>query len=128
MPCLLKIIKFIWRIKAGNFRKLRYYNFSTTDVRGPDESWKPNIPLDIAKIPDAFMSASNQLIKERSQNTAIAFMYLPPPPTPKQKVGVKDDQLSKMRVRYLELLSILTEDLPPTVLVHGIHAVTSTAI
>ena len=117
-----------WRNRAGNFRNLRYYNFSTTDVRGQDESWKPNIPLDMSKIPDAFMSASNQLIKERSHNTAIAFMYLPPPPTSKQKVGVTDDQLSKMRVRYLELLSILTEDLPPTVLVHGIHAVTSTAI
>ena len=127
MACLLKLY-IIWRNRAGSFRNLRYYNFSTTDVRGEDESWKPNIPLDMSKIPNAFMSASNQLIKERSHNTAIVFMYLPPPPTSKQKVGVTDDQLSKMRVRYLELLSILTEDLPPTVLVHGIHAVTSTAI
>ena len=125
---LLDVLFTKWGNRAGNFRNFCYHNFSTTDVRGQDESWKPNIPLDMSKIPDAFMSASNQLIKERSHNTAIAFMYLPPPPTSKQNVGATDDQLSKMRVRYLELLSILTEDLPPTVLVHGIHAVTSTAI
>ena len=76
------------------------------------------------KIPDAFMSAANNIIQERCKNTAIVFMYLPSP----RLVGMNENEATKMRIRHLELLSILTENLPPTVLVHGIHAVTSTAI
>jgi potassium/chloride transporter 9 len=76
------------------------------------------------KIPDAFMSSSNNLIRERCKNTAIVFMYLPLP----RLIGMDENEATALRIRHLELLSILTENLPPTVLVHGIHAVTSTAI
>ena len=80
------------------------------------------------KIPDAFMSSANKLIREKCKNTAISFMYLPPPPSSKSGNINELKETSAERIRYLELLSILTENLPPTVLVHGIHAVTSTAI
>lgn len=47
-------------------------------------------------------------------------MYLAPPPV----IGSEDWQ-EKSR-HYLELLTELTVDLPPTILVHGVHTVTST--
>ena len=78
------------------------------------------------KIPDEFMAASNKLILERCKNTAITFMYIQKPPISAERVD--ENEVNKMRIRYFELLSILTENLPPTVLVHGLHAVTSTAI
>lgn len=93
----------------------------------PDgEPRKRSTKLDMMKIPDEFMSASNKLILERCKNTAISFMYIQKPPI--STVDIDQNEANKMRIRYFELLSILTENLPPTVLVHGIHAVTSTAI
>ena len=53
-------------------------------------------------------------------------MYIQKPPI--STVDIDQNEANKMRIRYFELLSILTKNLPPTVLVHGIHAVTSTAI
>ena len=78
------------------------------------------------KIPDEFMSASNKLILERCKNTAITFMYIQKPPISTEEID--GNEANKIRIRYFELLSILTANLPPTVLVHGLHAVTSTAI
>ena len=93
----------------------------------PDgEPRKRSTKLDMMKIPDEFMSASNKLILERCKNTAISFMYIQKPPI--STVDIDQNEANKMRIRYFELLSILTKNLPPTVLVHGIHAVTSTAI
>lgn len=93
----------------------------------PDgEPRKRSTKLDMMKIPDEFMSASNKLILERCKNTAISFMYIQKPPI--STGDIDQNEADKMRIRYFELLSILTENLPPTVLVHGIHAVTSTAI
>ena len=53
-------------------------------------------------------------------------MYVQQPPISTE--GMDENNLNEMRIRYFELLSILTENFPPTVLVHGPYAVTSTAI
>ena len=92
----------------------------------PDGEPRKSTKLDMMKIPDEFMSASNKLILERCKNTAITFMYIQKPPISTEIINETD--INTMRIRYFELLSILTENLPPTVLVHGLHAVTSTAI
>lgn len=64
----------------------------------------------------------NQLIKQHSLQTATIFMYLPAPP-----VSNTWDENTIYR-QYLQLLTELTADLPPTVLVHGVSAVTSTTL
>lgn len=64
----------------------------------------------------------NQIVRDKSNATAVTFMYLPAPP----KVGTID--YKERCHHYLDLLTELTYDLPPTILVHGINAVTSTTL
>ncbi|GAB0098265.1 solute carrier family 12 member 9 [Sergentomyia squamirostris] len=69
-----------------------------------------------------YMQKVNQLIRERSDQTACSFIYLAAPPSAS---GVHAPAKS---LAYLDLLTELTADLPPTILVHGIHAVNSTTL
>lgn len=69
-----------------------------------------------------FIFRANEIIRERSDQTAVSFIYLAAPP----KIEAADfEERSK---RYLELLTELTADLPPTILVHGVNTVTSTTL
>ncbi|XP_077864802.1 solute carrier family 12 member 9-like, partial [Saccoglossus kowalevskii] len=68
-------------------------------------------------ISDAYLHGINKLVKGHQGNTAVTFCYLPLPPAD-----------NKLHLRYLEQLQIMTEGFTPTFLVHGINAVTSTAL
>jgi hypothetical protein len=61
----------------------------------------------------------NQLLRQHSEQTAASFLYLPVPPHGDEAV---------IYPTYLQLLTELTADLPPTVLVHGVSPVTSTTL
>jgi len=77
--------------------------------------------MDIPKYYDVFMYGRvNKLIRNQSAETAICFIYLP---MPKELRG-SDLQ----NVSYLNSLTDLTNNLPPTVLVNGVSAVTSTTL
>lgn len=65
----------------------------------------------------AYVSGVNAMIKQQSQLTSVILLYLPPPPP------TSSDQLT-----YLKYVDALTVNLPPTLLVHGINPVTSTAL
>ncbi|XP_053693101.1 solute carrier family 12 member 9 [Sabethes cyaneus] len=69
-----------------------------------------------------YMQRINQTIRDKSNATAVTFMYLPAPP----KLSTID--YKEKSHHYLDLLTELTYDLPPTILVHGINAVTSTTL
>lgn len=69
-----------------------------------------------------YMQRANQVIRDKSNATAVTFIYLAAPP----KVSHPNFEL--LSRYYLELLSELTSELPPTILVHGINAVTSTTL
>lgn len=58
----------------------------------------------------------------KSSATAASFIYLPAPPKLYTPNWNRKSQL------YLELLTELTADLPPTILVHGISTVISTTL
>lgn len=60
------------------------------------------------------------MIRERSNQTAATFIYLAPPP------AIGPPNWNERSRQYLDLLNELTVDLPPTILVHGVHTVTST--
>jgi len=67
-------------------------------------------------ISRAYLLNVNQIMREQSEQTALTFVYLPPPPRVKNSG------------QYLQCLTELTADLPPTVMVHGVSAVTSTTL
>lgn len=64
----------------------------------------------------------NKIIQERSNQSACTFLYLAPPP------NINSSNWESASRQYLELLTELTVDLPPTILVHGVHTVTSTTL
>lgn len=69
-----------------------------------------------------YMQRVNQIIQMKSSATAASFIYLPPPPKLYSPNWNRKSQL------YLDLLTELTVDLPPTILVHGISTVISTTL
>jgi len=72
----------------------------------------------IAEFPKSFVSAVNEMIKRNSADTAVSFLNLPLPPV----------SHAQQHEEYIEGLRLLTADLPPTLLVHGLSSVISTAL
>ncbi|KAJ8680321.1 hypothetical protein QAD02_016108 [Eretmocerus hayati] len=70
----------------------------------------------------AYILNVNKLIRRHCTLTAAVFIYLPAPPN----MNTWDKEM--LHKQYLQLLTELTADLPPTLLVHGVSAVTSTTL
>ena len=68
--------------------------------------------LNISRIPNEFMEASNTVIKEKSRDTAVSFLMLPQPPK-------NDEQIR----RFYDLLAIQSQGLHPIMYVHGLKTV-----
>ncbi|CAB3369964.1 Hypothetical predicted protein [Cloeon dipterum] len=83
----------------------------------PSEAQQGQTPLPTVQ----HMQGINHLIRQRSDNSAAIFVYLPSPP--ELVHGESADAEA-----YLNLLTELTQGLPPTVLVRGVSAVISTTI
>ncbi|MFH4983586.1 hypothetical protein AB6A40_010295 [Gnathostoma spinigerum] len=75
------------------------------------------VMMESVDMPDQYVSAMNDMIKNNSGSATVCLLNLPTPP---QDVALGE--------RYLEVLRILTKDLPPTLLVHGISSVISTSL
>lgn len=76
-----------------------------------------NFPGNATCISDEYLKAANRLILEQSPSPTIRFLYLPRPPAD-----------TSLYPSYLHQLELLTRDLGPTLLVHGVSAVTSTEL
>ncbi|XP_022111158.1 solute carrier family 12 member 9-like isoform X2 [Acanthaster planci] len=70
-----------------------------------------------SQVSDSYIQGVNDMIREQSAKTVVAFCYLPLPPTD-----------SLQQADYIRHLDALTFNLPPTVLVHGIQEVACTAL
>ncbi|XP_067157828.1 solute carrier family 12 member 9 isoform X2 [Apteryx mantelli] len=82
-----------------------------------EEESTVNFPANATQVSDEYVCAANKLILEQGPAPAVRFLYLPRPPA--------DTSLYPL---YLHHLDLLTRDLGPTVLVHGVSAVTSTQL
>ncbi|XP_030384423.1 solute carrier family 12 member 9 [Scaptodrosophila lebanonensis] len=69
-----------------------------------------------------YMQRANQIIRERSDQTALSFIYLAAPPK------LTSTDFAQRSSNYMDLLTELTAELPPTILVHGVSTVTSTTL
>ncbi|KAI4479271.1 hypothetical protein M0802_014398 [Mischocyttarus mexicanus] len=86
------------------------------------ESGSENVDNTLSNVSKTYILSINELIRQHSSNTATSFIYLPAPP-----VSNTWDENSMYR-QYLQLLTELTRNLQPIVLVHGVSAVTSTTL
>ncbi|EJD75313.1 amino acid permease [Loa loa] len=78
----------------------------------------PSAPLrESVDLPLPYLTALNDLIKKNSGDAAVCLLNLPTPP----KEVSRSEQ-------YLEVIRHLTDGLPPTLLVHGLSSVISTAL
>jgi hypothetical protein len=68
-------------------------------------------------INDVYIRGVNDLIRQQCDNTSCLYLYLPRPP--------RDKSLSQ---RYMRVLDILSNDLPPVMFVHGVSSVTCTQL
>lgn len=73
----------------------------------------------LPQLSDEYVSGINDLIRHHSDNTAVTFCYLPRTPY---------DAGTSEYTQYLAYLKALTDRLPPTIIVHGVHPVTSTTL
>ena len=64
-----------------------------------------------------YVKSINRMLVDRSDQTAVSFMYLPSAPRQQNQYEA-----------YLDNLDLLTEGMPPTLLVHGTDQVVSTSI
>ncbi|KRY65145.1 Solute carrier family 12 member 9, partial [Trichinella pseudospiralis] len=89
-------------------------------IYGEDESEESYSSVDqsgLLAMPRRFLRCFNQLLRKQSSSTGVVFLNLPPPPA--------DPALSDA---YLKCLECITDGLPPTLLIHGIGSVISTAL
>ncbi|KFQ46459.1 Solute carrier family 12 member 9, partial [Nestor notabilis] len=82
-----------------------------------EEEETMNFPANATQVSDEYVCAANKLVLEQSPAPVVRFLYLPRPPA--------DTTLYPL---YLHQLELLTRGLGPTVLVHGVSAVTSTQL
>ncbi|XP_055863932.1 solute carrier family 12 member 9-like isoform X2 [Biomphalaria glabrata] len=73
---------------------------------------------EFAQVPQAYLEGVNSLLQANLNQSAVTFMYLPRPPSSGQNTYTA----------YLEQLSAISSWSHPTVFVHGLHPVTSTAL
>mgnify|MGYP001469003741 FL=1 len=65
----------------------------------------------------AYLMSACETVRRRSSETAVTFLYLPSPPNKERDY-----------VKYLDSLTTLTDNWPPTLMIRGVSPVTSTTL
>lgn len=81
-----------------------------------DDDYVNSFPSNATRISDDFLLAVNRLIQDSGRPApAVRFLYLPRPPADTRRYAT-----------YLRQLELLTRDLGPTLLIHGVTPVITT--
>ncbi|CDQ80293.1 unnamed protein product [Oncorhynchus mykiss] len=84
--------------------------------RQGDDDYVNSFPSNATRLSDEYLSAVNRLILEQAHPPpAVRFLYLPRPPADTRRYTA-----------YLRQLELLTKDLGPTLLIHGVTPVLTT--
>lgn len=115
LDMFLRQLRIMARVQIVSWDHLQHYlQDPSVTTEGDDD---PSKMQEYRQVPDNFIKAMNELIVGNSSRSAVSFLYLPKPP-------MDDSQNAK----YLLQLEGLTNNLHPTVFVHGLHPVTSTTL
>lgn len=91
----------------------------TSQVESPGDSMEDSGAhmQEYSSMSREYVHSLNQLLVSHSSHTAVTFLYLPRAP-----------QSTDLASQYILQLEELSNNLPPTVFVHGLHPVTSTTL
>ncbi|XP_024130183.1 solute carrier family 12 member 9 [Oryzias melastigma] len=112
------VVRLHWQRRGGEENLVEYPQTDEERLRRRSEKddCVQSCRSDASPTPDEYTSAVNSLIfRHSSPQTAVRFLYLPHPPSDARRYGV-----------YLRQLDLLSRDLGPTLLVHGITPVVTT--
>lgn len=99
-----------------NHPSTRNPNIATLPIEQPPPLITPPI-TEFVDVNDEYIRGINGLIREQCNNTRCIYLYLPRPP--RNKI---------ISQRYIDVLNLLSNDLPPTMFVHGVSFVTCTQL
>lgn len=87
-----------------------------TEEEEEDEDYVNSFPSNATRLSDDYLSSVNKMILDTAQPApAVRFLYLPRPPADTRRYTT-----------YLHQLELLTQDLGPTLLIHGVTPVITT--
>ena len=99
-------------------------NSSAATISVDQSAATATVPINIAAstnsfvdVNDTYIRGVNELIRQQCDSTSCLYLYLPRPP--------RDKTLSQ---RYIRVLDMLSNDLPPIMFVHGVSSVTCTQL
>ncbi|XP_044058412.1 solute carrier family 12 member 9 [Siniperca chuatsi] len=113
-----------WQRQGGWDKKLLSQSPDTTeeentpraDEEENEDDYVNSFPSNATRLSDDYLSAVNKLILDTAQPApAVRFLYLPRPPADTRRYTT-----------YLHQLELLTQDLGPTLLIHGVTPVITT--
>ena len=113
---LLRQLRIPGEIQMITWRNVTEH-LDVSTAESADSEYKTRSSMLAGDFPPKYLPAVNELVRNQCQNTAVTFCYLPKAP----------EDIESQEI-YLKQLSTVTEDFPPTVLVHGLYPVTSTTL
>ncbi|XP_023817295.1 solute carrier family 12 member 9 [Oryzias latipes] len=117
-----QVVALHWQRQGGWSRKQQSTDPSTDESAARAEEdenqddYVNSFPSNATRLSDDYLSAVNKLILDQTrQPPAVRFLYLPRPPAD-----------TRGYTAYLQQLDLLTQDLGPTLLIHGVTPVITT--
>lgn len=119
-----EVVALHWQRQGGLSKNPRFHSpDSTTDEsearaieEESEDDYANSFPSNATRVSDDYLVAVNKLILDQAiPSPAVRFLYLPRPPADTRRYA-----------NYLHQLDLLTQDLGPTLLIHGVTPVITT--
>lgn len=105
-----------WSKKSQSLDRNEQNKLGAVKEEENDEEYVNNFPSNATRLSDDYLAAVNKLIRDAAKPApAVRFLYLPRPPADTRRYTT-----------YLHQLELLTQDLGPTLLIHGVTPVITT--